>query len=67
MRRALLLLPFAFVAVAVVGCGDTPTAVTNDKTAAEQEAAQKKADEEERGMKDGAYDPDAPKKPAKRK
>jgi hypothetical protein len=65
MRRLWKLLPFALVSA--VGCGDTPTAVTNENSAAEQEAAQKKADEEERNMKDGAYDPDAPKKPAKKK
>lgn len=62
-RRYWLALPFVFAAV---GCSDTPAVVTNSQTAAEQEAAQKKADEEERGMKDGAYDPSAPKKPVKK-
>lgn len=64
MRRFWLVLPFA---VAAAGCSDTPTAVTDSQSAALQEAAQKQADEEERNMKDGAYDPSAPKKPTKPK
>lgn len=63
MHRYRLLIPFAVFAA--VGCGDTPTVVTNAEIAAQQEAGQKQADEEERNMKDGAYDPAAPKKPSK--
>lgn len=50
------------------GCGpDLPTAQTGKEAEALQEAAQKEADEGERNMKDGSYDPAAPKKSPKRK
>jgi GTP cyclohydrolase III len=65
MRRFRWLAPV--VVFAAVGCGDTPTVVTNTQTAAQQEAAQKQADEEEQNMKNGAYDPAAPKKAGKPK
>jgi hypothetical protein len=64
MRRYWILLPLAFAAA---GCGDTPAVVTNSETASQQEAAQKQADEEERNQRNGAYDPSAPKPPAKPK
>lgn len=64
MRRYLMLLPLAFAAA---GCNDTPAVVTNADTVAQQEAEQKKADEEERNQKGGVYDPSAPKKPGKPK
>lgn len=64
MRRFWILLPFVFAAG---GCNDAPTVVTNSETAAQQEAEQKKADEEERNQRNGAYDPSAPKPPGKPK
>lgn len=64
MRRFWTLLPFVFAAA---GCSDTPSVVTNAETGAEQEAEQKKADEEERNQRGGVYDPSAPKPTDKRK
>lgn len=65
MHRLRVLAPF--LVLAAVGCGDTPTAVTDSQTVAQQEAAQKQADDAERNMTNGAYDPSAPKNPSKPK
>ncbi len=65
MRRFWMLLPVVFAAA--VGCGDTPTVATNAETEAQQKAAEKQVEEEEGNMKNGAYDPSAPKPTAKKR